>query len=114
MPRFDKASATLGNFSCNPSRNFVATQAAGMSLLYASTGNLLFFCSVTRHVVQSRILLLAIATVAAIKMLHRISVDGYVTLDNLSCYLHVARKIALSKIGLSIKRKKPIVILSRG
>lgn len=54
-------------------------------------------------------------------MLHRISVDGYVTLDNLSCYLfrnkivrHVARKIALSKIGLSIKRKKPIVILSRG
>jgi len=55
MPRFDKASATLGNFSFNPSRNFVATQAAGMSLLYTSTEKLLFFCSVTRHVAQSRI-----------------------------------------------------------
>lgn len=48
MPRFDKASATLGNFSCNPSRNFVATQAAGMSLLYASTENLLFFFAALR------------------------------------------------------------------
>lgn len=42
MPRFDKAFATLGNFSRNPSRNFVATQAAGMSLLYASAENLVF------------------------------------------------------------------------